>query len=149
MSEAKAKVDRGAALPAGYLVVPLVIALMFFLLYSTFNSVRIALLVILNIPFALIGGILALKVTGLHLSVAAMIGFIALFWVSVQNGLIMVSRLNALRREGMPLDAAICQGAEDRPRPVLMAVLVASLGFVLMALATSVGAEIPKRSRPG
>ncbi|MFP5504440.1 MAG: efflux RND transporter permease subunit [Candidatus Sericytochromatia bacterium] len=163
VAEAKAKIDREVKLPAGYfitwggqaenqaratqrlgLVVPLVIALIFFLLYTTFNSVRNAALIILNIPFALIGGILALKLTGLHLSVAAMIGFIALFGVSVQNGLIMVSRFNALRREGVPLEVAVRQGADDRLRPVLMTALVASLGFVPMALAHGVGAEIPK-----
>ena len=163
VAEAKAKIDRQVALPAGYFVVwggqaenqaratrrlgfvvPAVIALIFALLYSTFGSLRNALLIILNIPFALIGGILALALTGLHLSVAAMIGFIALFGVSVQNGLIMVSRINALRSEGLSLDEAIRQGASDRLRPVLMTALVASLGFVPMALATGVGAEIPK-----
>jgi cobalt-zinc-cadmium resistance protein CzcA len=163
VAEAKAKIDAQVKRPDGYfivwggqaenqaratqrlgLVVPLVIAVIFFLLYSTFSSMRNAVLIILNIPFALIGGIVALKLAGLHLSVAAMIGFIALFGVSVQNGLIMVSRFNALRQEGMPLEAAIRQGAEDRLRPVLMTALVASLGFVPMALATGVGAEIPK-----
>ncbi|MBC7544961.1 MAG: efflux RND transporter permease subunit [Candidatus Sericytochromatia bacterium] len=163
VSEAKAKIARQVVMPAGYfvtwggqaenqaratqrlaIVVPLVIVLIFFLLYATFNSFRHAGLIILNLPFALIGGIAALTVTGLHLSVAALIGFIALFGVSVQNGVIMVSRFNALRQEGMDLDEAVRTGAEDRFRPVLMTALVASLGFIPMALATGVGAEIPK-----
>nr|MBA3672898.1 efflux RND transporter permease subunit [Gemmatimonadaceae bacterium] len=101
-------------------------------------------LIVLNLPFALIGGIVALWLTGLHLSVAALIGFIALFGVSVQNGLIMVTQFNVLRAQGMALQEAILQGAEERFRPVLMTALVASLGFIPMALASGVGAEIPK-----
>ena len=163
VSEAKAMITQKVKLPAGYfitwggqaenqaraterlsLVVPAVIILIFFLLYATFNSMRNAGLIVLNIPFALIGGIMALWITGLHLSVAALIGFIALFGVSVQNGLIMVTQFNALRAQGLPLADAVRQGAEDRFRPVLMTALVASLGFVPMALASGVGAEIPK-----
>ncbi len=163
VSEAKSKIGAGVRLPPGYfvswggqvenqeratkrlaVVVPLVIVLIFFLLYAAFQSGRSASLILLNIPFALIGGIVALWLAGLHLEVAAFIGFIALFGVSVQNGLIMVTQFNALREQGLSLRDAVKQGAEDRFRPVLMTALVASLGFVPMALATGVGAEIPK-----
>ena len=163
VSEAKDKIARSVKLPPGYfvswggqaenqaratkrlsIVVPIVVLLIFFLLYATFKSGWNASLILLNIPFALIGGIVALKLTSLHLSVAALIGFIALFGVSVQNGLIMVTQFNALRAQGLALREAVKQGAEDRFRPVLMTALVASLGFIPMALASGVGAEIPK-----
>lgn len=163
VSEAKRKIAAQVTIPPGYfitwggqaenqaratkrlsIVVPAVILLIFFLLYATFKSGRNALLIVLNIPFALIGGIIALYIAKLHLSVAALIGFIALFGVSVQNGLIMVTQFNALRLQGLELAQAVRQGAEDRFRPVMMTALVASLGFVPMALASGVGAEIPK-----
>ena len=163
VTEAKARIEKKVKLPAGYfiswggqaenqarataklaIVVPIVIGVIFFLLYLTFNSARHAGLILLNLPFALIGGILALKFTGLHLSIAALIGFIALFGVSVQNGVIMISRFNRLREQGVSTREAIVVGAQDRLRPVLMTALVASLGFVPMALSTGVGAEIPK-----
>jgi len=163
VSEAKSKILKQIHMPAGYfiswggqvenqeratkrlsIVVPVVIVLIFFLLYATFGSVWNAGVILLNIPFALVGGIVALSLTGLHLSVAALIGFIALFGVSVQNGLIMLSQFNALRGQGLSITDAVRQGAEDRFRPVLMTALVASLGFLPMAFATGVGAEIPK-----
>ncbi len=163
VAEAKAKIARAVHLPSGYfiawggqvenqeratkrlaVVVPLVIILIFFLLYTTFKSGWNASLILLNIPFALIGGIFALWLAGLHLSVAALIGFIALFGVSVQNGLIMVTQFNALRAQGLSLRDAVKEGAQTRFRPVLMTALVASLGFVPMAFASGVGAEIPK-----
>jgi cobalt-zinc-cadmium resistance protein CzcA len=127
-----------------YIVVPLVILLIFILLFSTFNSLKNALLIIMNIPFAVIGGILALFISGLYLSVSASVGFIALFGVAVLNGVVMVSYFNQLRREGMPLEEAIIRGAELRLRPVLMTALVASLGLVPMLLATGPGSEIQK-----
>jgi cobalt-zinc-cadmium resistance protein CzcA len=130
------------------LVVPAVIALIFFLIYATFQPAGNASVIVLNIPFALIGGIVALWLAGLHLSVAALIGFIALLGVSVQNGLIKVSQFNALRAQGLPFTGAVRRGAEDRFRPVLMTALVASLGFVPMALASGVGAGIPKPLQP-
>ena len=163
VSEAKRRIDTEVRRPPGYViswggqvenqdratkrlavVVPLVIVLIFFLLYTTFRSARNAGLILLNIPFALIGGILALWLAGLHLSVASLIGFIALFGVSVQNGIIMVTQFNALRAQGHDLADAVKRGAEDRFRPVMMTALVASLGFLPMAFATGVGAEIPR-----
>src|SRR3970040_1840157 len=126
------------------ILVPLVILLIFILLFSTFNSLKNLLLIIMNIPFAVIGGILALLLSGLYLSVSASVGFIALFGVAVLNGVVMVSYFNQLRREGMPLEEAIIRGAELRLRPVLMTALVASLGLVPMLLATGPGSEIQK-----
>ncbi len=127
-----------------YIVVPLVILLIFLLLFSTFNSLKNALLIIMNIPFAIIGGILALFISGLYLSVSASVGFIALFGVAVLNGVVMVSYFNQLRREGVPLEEAIIRGAELRLRPVLMTALVASLGLVPMLIATGPGSEIQR-----
>ena len=127
-----------------YIVVPLVILLIFILLFSTFNSLKNALLIIMNIPFAVIGGILALFISGLYLSVSASVGFIALFGVAVLNGVVMVSYFNQLRREGTGLEEAILKGAELRLRPVLMTALVASLGLIPMFLATGPGSEIQK-----
>jgi cobalt-zinc-cadmium resistance protein CzcA len=127
-----------------YIVVPLVILLIFILLFSTFNSLKNAILIIMNIPFAIIGGILALFISGLYLSVSASVGFIALFGVAVLNGVVMVSYFNQLRREGVPLEEAIIRGAELRLRPVLMTALVASLGLIPMLLATGPGSEIQK-----
>ena len=127
-----------------YIVVPLVILLIFLLLFSTFNSLKNALLIIMNIPFAVIGGVLALFISGLYLSVSASVGFIALFGVAVLNGVVMVSYFNQLRREGVPLEEAIIRGAELRLRPVLMTALVASLGLVPMLIATGPGSEIQR-----
>jgi len=127
-----------------YIVVPLVILLIFILLFSTFNSIKNALLIIMNIPFAIIGGVLALLISGLYLSVSASVGFIALFGVAVLNGVVMVSYFNQLRREGAGLEEAILKGAELRLRPVLMTALVASLGLVPMLLATGPGSEIQR-----
>ena len=126
------------------IVVPLAIMMIFFLLYMTFNSVKQAFLVLSILPLATIGGIMALWLRGLHLSVSAAIGFIALFGVAVLNGIVMVSTINKLRSEGRPLDEAALEGAQTRLRPVLMTALVASLGFIPMALSTGAGAEMQR-----
>ncbi|MNS18093.1 Cobalt-zinc-cadmium resistance protein CzcA [compost metagenome] len=126
------------------LVVPLSILLIFFLLYTTFNSLKQALLIMLILPLATVGGVLALWVRGLHLSVSAAIGFIALFGIAVLNGIVLVSIINKLRDEGMSTPEAAVEGAVTRLRPVLMTALVASLGFVPMALSTGAGAEIQR-----
>ncbi|WP_298271112.1 efflux RND transporter permease subunit [Geobacter sp.] len=125
-------------------ILPISLALIFILLFSTFGSVRQAFLIILNVPFALIGGIVALFLRGLPLSVSGAIGFIALFGVAVLNGIVMVSYFNKLREEGTPLDDAVVQGAAVRLRPVLMTALVASLGFIPMALSHGTGAEVQR-----
>jgi len=125
-------------------ILPICLALIFILLFSTFGSVRQAFLIILNIPFALIGGIVALFLRGLPLSVSGAIGFIALFGVAVLNGIVMVSYFNKLREEGADIDDAILKGAAVRLRPVLMTAFVASLGFIPMALSHGTGAEVQR-----
>jgi cobalt-zinc-cadmium resistance protein CzcA len=118
--------------------------LIFILLFSAFGSIRQAVLIILNVPFALIGGIVALFLRGLPLSVSGAIGFIALFGVAVLNGIVMVSYFNKLREEGQSLDEAIINGAIIRLRPVLMTAMVASLGFIPMAISQGTGAEVQR-----
>jgi cobalt-zinc-cadmium resistance protein CzcA len=126
------------------LVVPLAILLIFFLLYTSFRSLRQAALILGILPLAVVGGVAALWLRHLHLSVSAAIGFIALFGIAVLNGIVLVSTINRLRDEGLDPETAALQGAETRLRPVLMTALVASLGFVPMALSTGAGAEIQR-----
>lgn len=163
VKEAKARIDAAVRLPPGYimewggqfqnqqramrrfaLVVPITIASIFLLLFSAFNSVKQAGLIILNIPFALIGGILALLLGHFNMSVSASVGFIALFGVAVLNGVVMVSYFNELRRSGMDLDQAVIQGSILRLRPVLITASVAALGLIPMLFATGPGSEIQK-----
>jgi cobalt-zinc-cadmium resistance protein CzcA len=126
-------------------VVPLSIVIIFALLYTAFGDMRYAVLVLVNLPFALVGGILALVVRGMPLSVTAGIGFIALFGVAVLNGVVLVSSLNERRKVGHePLRKVIISACKMRLRPVLMTALVASLGFLPMALSTSDGAEVQR-----
>lgn len=126
------------------IAVPLSVLIIFILLTATFSSVRDALLVVLNVPFALIGGVAALWIRGMYLSVPASIGFIALFGVAVLNGLVLISYINRLTESGMPNDEAVRVGAQKRLRPVLMTALVASLGFLPMALSSGSGAEVQR-----
>jgi heavy metal efflux system protein len=122
-------------------IVPLSIALIFLLLFDAFQSVRCALLIVVNIPFAMIGGILALWVTGIALSVSAAIGFIALFGQAVLNGVVMVTYFNQLREAGVPIDEVVLQGSLVRLRTVLMTTLLAMFGLLPMALSHAIGAE--------
>jgi cobalt-zinc-cadmium resistance protein CzcA len=126
------------------IVVPLALAMVFILLFTMFGNVKDGLLVFTGIPFALTGGILALWLRGLPLSISAAVGFIALCGVAVLNGLVMLSFIRTLRDEGKTLDEAVWEGALTRLRPVLMTALVASLGFVPMAIATGTGAEVQR-----
>ncbi|MCZ7619844.1 MAG: CusA/CzcA family heavy metal efflux RND transporter [Myxococcota bacterium] len=126
------------------IVVPICFVAIFILLYSTLRSVRYAAMVFTGVPLALTGGIVTLWLRGIPFSISAAVGFIALSGVAVLNGLVMVSFINQLREEGKPLEEAITQGALTRLRPVLMTALVASLGFVPMALATGTGAEVQR-----
>ncbi len=126
------------------IVVPLSIGLIFFLLFSTFNSVKYAGLIMLNLPLALIGGIFGLWVSGQYMSVPASVGFIALFGVAVLNGVVLVSYINKLREEGLGLDEAITTGCEKRMRPILMTTFVAISGELPMLFSTGPGAEIRK-----
>ncbi|MCS0613116.1 CusA/CzcA family heavy metal efflux RND transporter [Massilia kyonggiensis] len=161
--EAQAAIAKSVKIPAGYwtswggtfeqlqsatqrlkVVVPLALFLVLTLLFVMFGNLKDGLLVFTGIPFALTGGIVALTLRGIPLSITAAVGFIALSGVAVLNGLVMISFIRSLREEGMPLDDAIVQGALTRLRPVLMTALVASLGFVPMALATGTGAEVQR-----
>jgi heavy metal efflux system protein len=163
VNEAQAAIGKQVELPAGYyvkwggqfehleratkrllFVVPLALFLIFVLLGATFGSARQALLGYTGIPFAVIGGVFALALRGLPFSISAGVGFIALFGVAVLNGLVMVTYINHLREEGRGLEEAVKEGAETRLRPVLMTALVASLGFIPMAIATSAGAEVQR-----
>jgi cobalt-zinc-cadmium resistance protein CzcA len=161
--EATAKVERKVKLPAGYwmtwsgtfeyleegrrrlaAVVPLTFLFIFFLLYGTFGSARQALLIFTGIPLAVTGGVLALYLRHIYFSMSAGVGFIALFGVAVLNGIVMVTFINSLLAEGRPLQEAVVEGAASRLRPVLMTALVASLGFLPMALSTGTGAEVQR-----
>jgi len=124
--------------------VPIALLLIFILLFMMFDSVKDALLVFTGVPLALTGGILALWLRDIPLSISAGVGFIALSGVAVLNGLVMIAYIKKLRGEGMSVDLAVVEGAATRLRPVLMTALVASLGFVPMALATGTGAEMQR-----
>ena len=161
--EAQGAVAQTIALPPGYeltwggqfehlkeasrqlaVVIPITLLLILGVLTVIFGAMRPALLIFLNVPLALSGGILALWARGLPLSISAIIGFIALFGIAVLNGVVLVSHIRQLESEGRSTDQAVTEGAMDRLRPVLMTALVASLGFVPMALATSMGAEVQR-----
>jgi len=163
IAEAQAKVKEVIHLPKGYsmtwngefenqvratnqlkIVVPISIGLIFLWLFFMFNSPKYAGMVLLNVPFALIGGIMGLFFTGINFSISAGVGFIALFGVCVQNGVILVSVFNANRDEGMQLEDAIRRGALSRVRPVVMTALMAGLGLMPAALSTGIGSETQK-----
>jgi cobalt-zinc-cadmium resistance protein CzcA len=127
------------------IIVPITIGVIFLLLFSSFSSLKQAALIILNLPFALIGGIVALWITGEYLSVPASVGFINLFGVAVLNGIVLVSYMNALRRqEGMDVRQAVLNGCIMRLRPVLMTAAVALLGLVPLALSQGIGSEVQR-----
>ena len=163
VTEAQQRINSGVQVPAGYwldyggtfeqlisatkrlqIVVPVALLLIFGLLFMSFGNVRDALLVFTGVPLALTGGIAALWLRDIPLSISAGIGFIALSGVAVLNGLVMISFIASLRAEGKPIDAAVEEGCLTRLRPVLMTALVASLGFVPMAIATGAGAEVQR-----
>ena len=120
---------------------PVTIFFIFVLLYTAFNSVKYAALILANVPFATIGGLIALAITGQYLSVPSAIGFIAVFGVAMLNGIVLVSFLNELREKGLSVREAVVQGTALRLRPVLMTASVAILGLVPMLLSSGVGAE--------
>ena len=163
VAAAQTRMAQQVQLPAGYsidwggqfenqqraqkrlmIVFPISLAAIFLLLYATFGSVRESLLILLAIPFALVGGIGALWLRGMNMNLSASIGFIALLGVAVLNGIVMVSYINQLRSHGKSMDEAVRLGARMRYRPVIMTALVASLGFVPMAFSTSQGAEVQR-----
>lgn len=163
VAAAQEAVDQQVDLPPGYwiewggqfenlqrasgrlaVVVPMTLFIIFTLLYTTFGSVRPALLIYLNLPLAATGGILALALRGMPFSISAGVGFIALFGVAVLNGVVLISYILQRHREGMSAHDAAVAGAQVRLRPVLMTALVASLGFLPMALSTSAGGEVQR-----
>ena len=163
VEEAKARVAAEVPLPAGYrlawggqfenqqraakrlmLVVPVALAFIFHILFTTFGSVRQAAMVFVNIPFALIGGVFALLIAGEYLSVPASVGFIALLGIAVLNGLVLISHFNQLRDQGMPLDRVVVEGSRRRLRPVLMTASIAAFGLVLLLFASGPGSEIQR-----
>ena len=127
-----------------YVVVPITLALIFFMLFSTYGSVRYAALIFLNIPFAAIGGILGLFALGLYLSVPAAVGFIAVFGIAVLNGVVLVTYINQLRARGMETAEAVIRGAELRLRPVLMTWLTTSLGLLPLLLTNDIGSNVQR-----
>jgi len=160
VADAERNVEAQVHLPAGYrlewtgsfenaqraekrlaVILPLTLLAIFFLLYVTFNSAKFATLILLNIPYSAAGGFMALPLAGLNLSVAALVGFVALFGIATQNSVILVARIIELRNENRGLMEAIVEGAASRVRPMVMTALMAMLGLLPMALSTGVGAE--------
>ncbi len=160
VAEAEQKVNAQVRLPTGWrlewtgsfeneqraekrlaVVVPITILAIFFLLFVAFDSVKFAVLILLTVPFSAAGGLMALPIAGLNMSVSALVGFVALFGVSIQNSVILVTRVRELRREGREMMESIKEGATSRVRPMVMTALMALLGLLPMALSSGVGAE--------
>jgi cobalt-zinc-cadmium resistance protein CzcA len=163
VAEARDAIAKRVSLPQGYyttwggqfenqeramntllILVPVAIGLILLLLFLTFGSIRPALLVITNLPFALIGGVFALYLSGLYLSVPASVGFIVLFGVAVLNGLVLVSHISQLHQDGIPLQEAIVRGSHDRLRPVLMTASIAVFSLIPMLFASGPGSEVQR-----
>lgn len=163
VAEAQERIDDAVELPEGYylewggqfenlararqrlmIVVPVALTLIFIMLFSAFGNARHAILVYTGVPLALTGGVLFLWLRDMPFSISAGIGFIALSGVAVLNGVVMITFINQLRDAGKPLREAVVEGSLARLRPVLMTALVASLGFVPMALNTGMGAEVQR-----
>ena len=161
--EAQRTIDTDVQLPPGYfvtwggqfrlqqeankrlaVVIPITLLFIFILLFSSFNSLKNSLLILLNLPLALVGGVVALWVTGQNLSVPASVGFIALFGIALLNGIVLVTYLNQLVRSGVPLDEASVRGACLRLRPVLMTALVAALGMTPLLFSHGIGSEVQR-----
>lgn len=163
VAKAQRVIDEEVALPAGYLVtwggqfrlqqeanrrlaivIPVTLLVLFLLLFSSFNSLKNAILILLNIPLALVGGVVGLWLTGQNLSVPASVGFIALFGIALENGMVMVTYLNQLLARGVPVDEASVDGACLRVRPVLMTALTTSLGLIPLLFAAGTGSEVQR-----
>jgi len=163
VQEAKKRISEKVAIPSGYfiewggqfenqqqamqrlmLITPLVIGLIFLLLFITFNSAKLAFLVICNLPFALVGGVFSLLIANLYLSVPASVGFIVLFGVAVLNGVVLVSYISQLRQEGVGLDDAVKEGCASRLRPILMTASITIFSLIPMLIATGPGSEVQK-----
>ncbi len=163
VAEAQKAIEQNVDLPPGYLVtwggqfrlqqeankrlavvIPITLIIIFVLLFSSFGSLKNTLLILLNIPLALVGGVAALWISGQNLSVPASVGFIALFGIALENGMVLVTYLNQLLKDGMPLDEASIKGALLRVRPVLMTAITTALGLIPLLLATGVGSEVQR-----
>ncbi len=163
VEEAEHKIDQKIQFPSGYftswggqfrlqqeankrlaIVIPFTLIIISILLYSNFGSLKNSSLILLNIPLALVGGVIALWISGQNLSVPASVGFIALFGIALENGMVLVSYLNQLLKQGIPIDQASSQGACLRVRPVLMTAITTALGLIPLLLATGTGSEIQK-----
>jgi cobalt-zinc-cadmium resistance protein CzcA len=163
VEEAQAAIDQGVSIPSGYrldwggqyelqqkanarfaVVIPITLALISLLLYMSFGSLRNSALILLNIPLALVGGVAALWISGQNLSVPASVGFIALFGIALENGMVLVTYLNQLVRSGVPVDEASIRGASMRVRPVLMTAVTTSLGLAPLLFATGTGSEVQR-----
>ncbi len=163
VEEGQRAIEANVDLPPGYLVtwggqfrlqqeankrlavvVPITLLIVFLLLFSSFNSLKNSLLILLNIPLALVGGIVALWLTGQNLSVPASVGFIALFGIALENGMVLVTYLNQLLKDGIPLDEASVKGAMLRLRPVLMTAFTTALGLIPLLVASGVGSEVQR-----
>jgi len=163
VAEAREAIKHQVQLPPGYfttwggqfenqqramsrlmIVGPIAVGLILLLLFVTFRSIRLAMLVVFNLPFALIGGVFALYISELYLSVPASVGFIVLFGVAVLNGVVLISRITQLRQEGVAVDEAVERGSQDRLRPVLMTASIAIFSLIPMLYATGPGSEIQR-----
>ena len=163
VAEARREIRRAVSLPPGYyltyggqfenqqramrrlgIILPVTIGLILFLLFLTFGALKPALLILLNLPFALIGGVLSLALSGLYLSVPASVGFIALFGIAVLNGIVLMAAITQLREEGRPLPEAIRQGCANRLRPVLMTATITIFSLVPLLFAQGPGSEVQR-----
>lgn len=163
VEESQSKIDESVDLPVGYytvwggqfrlqqeankrfaIVIPITLSLIFFLLFSSFNSLKNSMLILLNIPLALVGGIIALWLTNQNLSVPASVGFIALFGIALENGMVLVTYFNQLVKEGRSIDDASIDGAKMRLRPVLMTAVTTALGLIPLLVATGTGSEVQR-----
>jgi len=163
VEEAQKAIDENVKLPEGYfvtwggqfrlqqeankrlmIVVPITLLIIFFLLFSSFNSLKNSVLILLNIPLALVGGVVGLWLTGQNLSVPASVGFIALFGIALENGMVLVTYLNQLLLDGVPLDEASVRGACLRLRPVLMTAATTALGLIPLLLSSGTGSEVQR-----
>jgi len=163
VKEAQEAIEASVELPPGYLVtwggqfrlqqeankrlsvvVPITLLIIFLLLFSSFNSLKNSLLILLNVPLALVGGVVGLWLSGQNLSVPASVGFIALFGIALLNGIVLVTYLNQLRQEGLSIDDASIRGASLRLRPVLMTALAAGLGMIPLLFSSGIGSEVQR-----
>jgi cobalt-zinc-cadmium resistance protein CzcA len=163
VEESQAAIEKNVDLPVGYytvwggqfrlqqeankrfaIVIPITLLLIFFLLFTSFNSLKNSMLILLNIPLALVGGVIALWLTNQNLSVPASVGFIALFGIALENGMVLVTYFNQLIKEGKSIDIASIEGAKLRLRPVLMTAATTALGLIPLLIATGTGSEVQR-----